>query len=80
MTAVTDEDVRLRISTNLRSLRGVRSYSDIARESGTSAGAIRDIELGLRTPGIGLVARIAKALGVTMDALLQPVKKSSKSA
>ena len=70
---MTDEEARERVAHNLKRLRGERSYHEIARECQTSAGAIRNIELGNRMPGIGLMTRLAESLDVPIDELLKPL-------
>jgi len=77
---VTDHEARKTISYNLRRLQGETPYAHIAREAGTSTGAIRDIALEKRTPGIGLLIRLANAFQVDIKEFLKSPPKSRKSS
>ena len=77
---VSDEEALRRIAHNLRRLRGEASLSEIARRCDTYPTAIKRIEDGENMPGVGLLTRIASALGVKFEDFLRPVKKTSKSA
>jgi transcriptional regulator with XRE-family HTH domain len=80
MQPVSDPQAKAVVAANLRRLRGEKSLSEVGRLAETSAGAIRDIEHGLRMPGIGLLTRLADAFGVTIEEFLKPQKKTRKSA
>jgi len=75
MGKMTDEEARDLVAYNLRRLRGNRPYREIARACQTSAGAIRNIEMGTRHPGIGTVTRLAAYFGVSVEEFLRPKKK-----
>lgn len=68
---MTDSEARAVIAANLRRLRGDRSMRNLGKACGTSAGAIQSIERGERAPGVGLLSRLAKALGVSVEELLE---------
>lgn len=80
MPEVKDDETLDVISQNLRRLRGDLSYSEIGRRAETNASAISKIEKGEHMPGVGLLTRIADALGCTVNDLLKNPKKSLKSA
>jgi transcriptional regulator with XRE-family HTH domain len=75
MQDVTDHQATEVVSANLKRLRGDMSYSELGRLAGTSAGAIRDIEIGDRMPGIGLLTRIADALKKPISEFLKTPRK-----
>jgi len=77
---MTDDEAREVVAANLKRLRGDRSLSDIGRCCDTSAGAIQQIERGDRMPGAGLLTRLAATFGVSIDELMQPIRKSKKTA
>lgn len=82
MVAVDDETAKQVVADNVakyRTLAGL-SLAELGRRCLTSAGAIRNIEMAERAPGPGLLSRLAAALGVTADALLDPGKKKSAKA
>jgi rhodanese-related sulfurtransferase/transcriptional regulator with XRE-family HTH domain len=60
------------VGTNLRDLRakGGVSLDDLARKSGVSRQTLGQIELGRTVPSIGLVWKIAQALGVPFSTML----------
>lgn len=75
---MSDDDVLANIAANVAKLRGKRSRSWLARQTGTYAINITRIESGEHMPGAGLLKRIAEALGTSTDMLFSyPVKKSS---
>jgi transcriptional regulator with XRE-family HTH domain len=65
-------DVRKRLGRNLRAKREAMGLSQekFADEAGIHRTYISDIERGVRNPTIGVVDRIAKALGVSAGSLL----------
>lgn len=74
---MTDEQAKLYIAANLLRLRGPKSYSQLAREVSTEEepvypATIERIEKMKHMPGVGLLSRIAEALGVTVDTMLSP--------
>lgn len=76
MQDVTDIEATEVVAINLRRLRGEMSYSELGRLAHTSAGAIRDIEIGERMPGIGLLTRIADALKKPVSEFLKKPRRS----
>lgn len=74
-TQISDAKALNNIATNVVRLRGKRSQYWLAKEVGTYPANIARIELAEAMPGAGLLARIAKALDVTTDALLSPKRK-----
>lgn len=75
MIAVSDEQAKQLIANNLKRLRGDVSYSEIARRAGTYPMAIQRIEKGDSMPGVGLLTRIAEALGCGVNEFLQKTSK-----
>lgn len=67
---MNDEQALKNIARNVAKLRGNRSRSWLAREAETYPINITRIEAEENMPGAGLLSRIAKALGVSTDALL----------
>jgi transcriptional regulator with XRE-family HTH domain len=65
-------DIRLRLASNLRSLRSGLGLSQeaFAFEVGLHRTYISDLERGARNPTIMVVDRLAAALGVTPGRLL----------
>ena len=61
------------LGKNLKRIRTEKDISqgDIARELDVSRGYISTIENGKTNPTLSTIARIAKALGVTVDELLK---------
>lgn len=61
------------LSTNLRKLREKRGHSqeDLAVLAGVTQGTISAIEGGLRSPSMGMIAKLASALGVQGRELLK---------
>lgn len=74
---VTDEEAKQIIAANLRALRERASISlaEVARRCDTYPTAIKRIEDGESMPGVGLMTRIAAALGAKPAALLDPPRK-----
>ena len=60
------------VSANLKQERNARGLSldDLAREAGVSRTLLGQIEIGTTTPSIGIVWKIAQALGVPFSRLL----------
>ena len=63
---------------DVRKLREARerkglSQAQLAKRVGVSQGLIWQIERGLKTPGVGVLTRIAKELNLSLDELLRVV-------
>ena len=69
-------DVHARIGWNLRRLRKEREITqeDFATDSGFDRGYISGIERGVRNPSVGVLVRIASALGVDVAELFDAGK------
>lgn len=69
-------DIRERIGWNLRRLRNERDITqeDFATDSGFDRGYISGIERGVRNPSVLVLARIAAALGVDVEDLVNAAK------
>lgn len=84
MSIVVSDDQALQyIAANVARLRGDRSYSELAKLVDSYPANISKIEKGEHMPGAALLSRLAEALGVTSDDLLQPPpspKKNSRRA
>jgi transcriptional regulator with XRE-family HTH domain len=63
----------------LRTKAGM-TQPELATRSGLSKGGIADLEQGRREPSLATAAKLAGALGVTIDALHKPAAKSMKPA
>jgi putative transcriptional regulator len=63
---------------HLRTLRGNAglSRSELARETGISAGTLRNWETDRGFPGLAVCLRLAKALGVPVERLAEGVDDS----
>ena len=78
MQPVTDKEASEAIAVNVTRLRGDRSKYWLAKETKTTTIHISRIERGERTPGAGMLTRLAAAFGVTVDALLAPAAPPRK--
>lgn len=83
MQAVTNQQAKVNIAANLLRLRGSKSYSQLARECSTDdetvyPATIERIEKARNMPGVGLLSRIAEALGVTVDTMLAEPRASDR--
>jgi transcriptional regulator with XRE-family HTH domain len=59
-----------RLGETLRRARGPRSQGEVAAQAGISPETLRKIETGrLPSPAFGVVAALAAALGLSLDAL-----------
>ena len=81
---ITDQEALANIAEIVRQLRNGKSYSQLARECTVDEdraypATIERIEKGINMPGAGLLARLAEALGVTVDALISPPSKKKLS-
>ncbi len=70
MQAVSDEEALKHISANVVRLRADRSQYWLAKEVGTYPANIARIENGESMPGVGLLSRLADALGVGIQDLI----------
>lgn len=80
---MTDQQAKLNIAANLLRLREGKSYSQLAREVSTDdekiyPATIERIEKMRHMPGVGLLSRIAEALGVSVDTMLSAPSKSGR--
>ena len=66
-------DESARLGLNLKRIRTKKSISqgDIARELKVSRGFISTIESGKTNPTLATIAKLAKAVGVSVDELLK---------
>lgn len=55
---------------NLREMKGL-SQAELADDLGVTRALIAQYETGAKAPNVNLAAKIAKALGVTIDAMMQ---------
>lgn len=76
MQAVSDQEALEHIAANVLRLRGERSQYWLAKEVGSYPANIARIEKGETMPGAGLLSRLAEALGVSVQTLLDPPPKS----
>ena len=62
-----------RLGENLKKIRTKKGISqgDIARSLGVSRGYISNIENGKTNPTLGTIARLAKAVGASVDELVK---------
>lgn len=69
-------DIRARIGWNLRRLRHERAITqeDFATDSGFDRGYISGIERGVRNPSALVLERLAAALGVDVEELVDGAK------
>jgi len=69
-------DIRERIGWNLRRLRHERAITqeDFATDSGFDRGYISGVERGVRNPSALVLARLAAALGVDVEELVDRAK------
>lgn len=83
-TVITDEKARQNIAANIRRLLEDRGWSqnELARRTGEYPTNISRVVRGVFAPQVGLFARIAEALDVSMDRLVSepPQENSRKSA
>lgn len=78
---INDDQAREYVAANVARLRGDRSRYWLAKAVGTGTISISRIERGEHLPGAGLLSRLAEALGVSIDTLLEnPNRKSKKTA
>jgi transcriptional regulator with XRE-family HTH domain len=80
MSTVSDDEAKQRIAANLRRYRGELSLAEVARRADSFPTTIKEIEDGVRMPGVGLLTRIAAVFGATVDDFLKKPKSSQKSA
>jgi transcriptional regulator with XRE-family HTH domain len=79
---VTDKQALHRIAVNLRRLRESKglSMNALARAIDDYPATISRVEDEQHTPGIGVITRIADALGVTVNDLLEEPSRQKLSA
>jgi transcriptional regulator with XRE-family HTH domain len=67
------DQIHAAFSANVRLLRDKRGWSqeDLAEKSGLHRTYISGIERGVRNPTLGIIDRLAKALGVPPSELLK---------
>lgn len=77
MSTVTDDEAKTTLSANVVRLMGERGWRqiDLANATGENEMTISNVCRGKHAPRAGLLQRIAEALGVSIDALLEPQKK-----
>ena len=65
-------DIQQKLGGNLRRERGKKGWSqeELAHEADIHRTYISDLERGARNPTVMVVGKLAKALGVSMGALL----------
>ncbi|OGQ23771.1 MAG: hypothetical protein A2138_14120 [Deltaproteobacteria bacterium RBG_16_71_12] len=70
--AAAEPELDALVGANLKAERGARGLSldDLARDSGVSRTLLGQIELGRTVPSIGVIWKIAQALGVPFSTLL----------
>lgn len=74
-SVITDEIALANIAANVTRLIDSRTYAEIARACCTGSwtcypGTVEKVAKGQHMPGAGLLARLAEALGVTANDLL----------
>lgn len=69
-------DVRRQVGNNVKRLREGKhlSQEELAFEAGLHRTYISGVERGVRNPTVMVLAKIARALGVTPDLLLKGVR------
>jgi transcriptional regulator with XRE-family HTH domain len=80
-TVTTDDEAKRNIAENVNRLMAARdlSQADLSRASGESEMRVSLLRRGLKMPTAGFLARIAEALGVSVDTLLSPPTKTPNS-
>lgn len=68
---MSDNETKQRIAANLKRLRGEVSLAEVARRAKSYPTTIKEIEDGVRMPGVGLLTRIADAFNVGVDEFLK---------
>ena len=76
MQATTDSQIKKNIATNVKRLRGEMSRYRLAHDIGVYPSSIADLESANKMPGINLIVKIAKRLGVRVDDLVTSPRKS----
>lgn len=76
---LTDEEARKNIGTNLKRLLNNRGWTQarLAKEVGCPTMTISRIVRGQNMPGIGLLARVAEVLDVSVDRLIHEPSKNN---
>ena len=80
MIMISDIQAKRRIALNVRQLLDSNqlNQSDLARRTGERRQRIQQLLAQSRQPTIGVVARIAEALDVSVDELIADPKKNNK--
>lgn len=73
-----DGRIRGNIAANVARLRGERSQYWLAKAVGSNPSHIQRVEDAQHTPGAGLLVRLAEALGVNVQDLLDPPPKKPR--
>lgn len=82
-TVITDDELKANISENLNRIldqHGMSRYV-LSKKTGESEQTIKNVADGLHVPRSGILARIAEAVGVSVDDLIKhpkPIRKSGK--
>lgn len=73
-----DSEAKSNVASNLKRLLGECGISqrELSRKTGDPIMTINDVVNGRTMPGAGILARIAEALSVSVDAILGSDKKS----
>lgn len=75
------EDLNSILSNNVSGLRNTRdfTYDELAERAGLSKGMVVQIEQGRTNPSIGTLCKLANALGVTINRLIEePTRLTTK--
>ena len=72
MIVVKPEQLETLVSHRIRELRIFRglTQSELAEKIGSKKPHISDLELGKTSPGLGVIAKLAQALGVEPEEIL----------
>jgi len=78
---LSDEEVKAAFSFNVRRILEEKGHTIywLKKEIGVGEGTIYPIVNGKVVPSIAISSRIAEALGVTVDELIEPAEISSSS-
>jgi transcriptional regulator with XRE-family HTH domain len=81
-TVITDDDAKHIVANNVARLIAEKGWSQqkLADATGENKMMISRVVRAEHCPGVGLMARIAEALEVTVDELLSPARKKSYRA
>ena len=82
-TVISDDQAKKNIAANIRRLLAARGWTqtDLSEAAHENKMTISNVCTGKHVPGAGLLARIAEALDVSIDRLVDsPPEKSKTSA